>query len=460
MSEEMRKSVFDLFAQAKITFEEAIEKEKRESGAAKVERFRIGEDGDYSIRVLQLAPDLDENGDMLPIKRKGYEYPVHQFFLKITLPAKRGKKAKVINVPVVRATDEGVDKSIDLIDTYLNIAKEMYGDDEELIKLITGNSFGGGLRWSYQHAIMVLDLTSDKTRAIGPQLWQCSHSQYKVLNEAAMRLWKELRADGNQPDCPVSGFTNAYPVKVIRKTDTRTQYTIEIGRKTVDVTEDEARQLLELPRIPELIYRFTRYQLEAEVVFLQQYDEQHQMEVCKEPDFIEAVEKLKAELPETDTSHFDLASAGSTGSRTSAEVTIDSLWSEYDQIADAGLSERSDEYQELREKIRQFAEDKNLDVRLSRQKNNKQLLEEIEDAMDNAKKTPDASEFNVESKTEAEDDSDNAEESEKEEPEEPVRRRRPRPTAEPEATEEPEEKAEEVAEEAEERPLHRRRRSR
>ena len=33
------------------------------------------------------------------------------------------------------------------------------------------------------------------------------------------------------------------------------------------------------------------------------------MEVCKEPDFKEAVEKLKGELPTDDTSHFDLANA-------------------------------------------------------------------------------------------------------------------------------------------------------
>lgn len=458
MSEEMKKSVFSLFAQAQMTFTEAEEKAKQEAGKPKVERFRIGEDGEYTIRVLPLAPIIDEEGNALPMERKGYEYPIHQLFLGINLPAKKGKKAKKINIPVIRATDKGIDKSVDLIDTYVRIAKEMYAGDEELLKVVTGGSFGGGLRWSYQHAMYVIDLSTDKSRAKGPQLWQCSHSQYRTLDDAKLRLWSELKADDGQDTCPISWFTNAYPVKVIRKTETKTEYTIEIGRKTLDVTEDEVKKLLDLPRIPELINRFTRYQLEAEITFLEQYDELHQMEVCKEPDFIEAVEKLKGEMPADDNSHFDIANAGSDKGDKNAEVTIDSLWTEYDRIVDEGLSERSDEYQELREKIRQFAEDNELDVRLARSKNNQQLLDEIEKALDEkehkAAPAPKEEADEVEDKDEAE------------QPEAPSRRR-PRPTmTEPDDDEEPEQPAsdkdenddEEPAKEAEPVTRHRRRR--
>lgn len=264
----------------------------------------------------------------------------------------------------------------------------MYGDDEALMKLLTSSSYEGGIRWNYQHALMVLDVSSDKERAKGPQVWQCSHSQYKDLDAAKMRLWAELKADDGQDTCPISGFTDAYPVKVIRKTENnKTSYTIEIGRKTLDITEAEAEKLLELPRLPEQLYRYTRYQMEATLAFLQQYDEEHDMEVCKEPDFIEAVETLKGELPADDTSHFDLANASGKDSDKD-EVTIDSLYNEYDSIVDQGLNEKSDEYQELREKIRMFIEAKDLDVRISRTKNNLQLLEEIDEALDAQAKQP------------------------------------------------------------------------
>lgn len=389
MSEELKKkSAFELFAQVQQTYSEAEEKAKQEAGSPKVERFRIGEDGEYSIRILPLAPTLDSEGNVLPLDRKGYEYPIRQLFLAIETEQKKGGKKKVINIPVIRTTDKGVDYSVDLIDTYVKIAKEMYADDNEIIKLITGNSFGGGLRWNYQHAIMVLDLSSDTERAKGPKLWQCSHSLYKSIDEAKMRLWRELREDGEQETCPISWFTNAYPVKVIRKNNNgKTDYDTEIGRKAVNVKEEEVNKLLELPRIPEQIFRYTKYQFEATLVFLQQYDEKHDMEVCKEPDFIEAVEKLKGELPADDNSHFDLNGAvGKEGAKD--EVTLDSLWNEYDVIMDQDLGEKSDEYQDLREKIRQFIEDNELDVRISRTKTNQQILEEIEEAIDSAKKTP------------------------------------------------------------------------
>lgn len=470
MSEEVKKSAFNLFAQARMTYAEAEEKAKQEAGKPKVDRFRMGEDGDYSIRVLPLAPEIDSEGNALPMDRKGYEYPLHQLFLGIMLPAKKGKKAKKINIPVVRATDKGIDKSVDLIDTYVRIAKELYADDEELLKVITGNSFGGGLRWSYQHAMYVIDISTDKTRAKGPQLWQCTHSQYKTMDDAKMRLWSELRNDGEQETCPISWFTDAYPVKIIRKTEVKTDYTIEIGRKCVNITEDEVNKLLELPRIPEMINRFTRYQLEAEVVFLQQYDELHEMDVCKESDFIEAIEKLKGEMPADDTSHFDLANAGSDQGGATVEVTIDSLWAEYDKIADEGLSEKSDEYQELREKIRQFAEDKDLDVRLSRSKNNKQLLEEIEETLDSV--TPSQAPAETKTDNESVDDEDEEESKEEDAKEEAApaeRRRRPRPSVddsdnvdeekveeEPTASAEDNGSSDDDAEEA--RPIHRRRR--
>ncbi len=84
-------SAFEAFQQTQLTYEEAVEKAKQEAGAPKVERFRTGEDGDYIVRVLPLAPNFDKDGNILPMDRKGYEYAVHQFFLSIKVPNKKGK---------------------------------------------------------------------------------------------------------------------------------------------------------------------------------------------------------------------------------------------------------------------------------------------------------------------------------------------------------------------------------
>ena len=477
MSEEVKKrfSAFEAFAQTQLTYQEAEEKVKAEAGTPKVERFRIGEDGEYSIRVLPLAPNFDAEGNVLPMDRKGYEYTIHQLFISIKAPSKKGGKPKKITIPIIRTTDKEVGYSVDLIDTYVKIAKEKYADDKELVSKLDESAYSGGLRWSYQHAMMVLNLENTTTRAKGPLLFQCSHGQYRDIEAAKMRLWRENIADGEPDVCPITSFKDAYPVKIIRATAGKTEYTVEIGRKKVDIEESEAEKLLDMPRIPELIYRYTRYQMEATVEFLKQFDEVHGTDVCSQPDFIEAKDKLSGELPADDTSHFDLSGA-SAKSDGDAKITIDTLWSEYDNIVDQDLNEKSDEYQDLRERIRQFIEDNDLDVRISRTKNNQQLLEEIEEALESVAKTaPKQEEEKPAAKPrpetrparkpepepepepeEDEDDDDDSPEPEPEQkaPERPKRRSRPGAT---DTDENPQPEPEPEADEAPRRRLHNRR---
>ena len=479
---------FDILKQTKQTFEEAEAQIKAESFSKRAELFRMSNDGEFSVRILPLVPNLDSEGNILPMDRHGFEYPVHQQFLKIELPKKKNeKKAKSISIPVVCATDKGVGKSIDLIDTYVKIAGELYPDDADLMELLAKGGYNGGLKWSFIHAMYVLDLTKKGERR-GPLIWNASHAQYCDIRDAKQRLWIKEREKDPERDCPVCGFENAYPVNIIRKTGNgnRTEYTIEIDRYTDDLTEEDLNKLFDAPRIPEQIYSFNRYSLEAEVEFLKQYDEKHDMEVCKEQDFLDAIEKLKGELDPEDKSHFDINKSGDDKSKDGGkdEITVNSLWAELDAIDDAGLSEKSDEYQELREKIRQFIEDNDLDIRLTRSKNNEALIRDIEDAMEDKAKNPASKkdddddkepEPEKEEKSErrsrsrrASDDDEGDKEPEKEdkkddEPEERETRSRRRPRPSDDEEPEPEEKKpakEDAPEDEDERPARRERRRR
>ena len=96
----------------------------------------------------------------------------------------------------------------------------MYSDDEDLMKaphqpLPMKAVFVGTI--STQLWCLMFPARKSVPKVL--RLWQCSHSQYKDMDSAKMRLWAELKADDGQDSCPISGFTNAYPVKVIRKTD-------------------------------------------------------------------------------------------------------------------------------------------------------------------------------------------------------------------------------------------------
>lgn len=426
MSELKKISLLDVFGQVAETLAQAEEKNKKEQGRSPIERFRISEDGTYTIRILPLAPEVvkDDNGNIIevkPLDRTGFEYQVKQQFITIRLPKQPGKKERKINIPVIKSDDPYIGLSDDLISTYLRIAKELYADDTELIKKISGNSFGGGLKYNTQRAMYVLDM---KDKSPKPLLWQCSFSLYHEIDSKRIRLWRECLEDDPNQGCPVSSITGAYPVSIIRDTaNGKTSYVTEIGRKKYDLDEEIMSALLDAPRIPEVIYRFTRYQLEAEKVFLEQYDELNDMDVTKEREFIDCYNRLIGELPKDDTSHFDLASANKDDNASDGEVTLDSLFKEYDAMADLDLSSSDERYKDFREKIRQFAEDNNIDVRLSRSMNNLEMLEAIEDAMDNDAKATVKKEEKVEEKEPEPEDKEEKEER-------PARRaRRPRSEA-------------------------------
>ena len=391
MSDETKKmSLFDLFGQTAETLAQAEEKNKQEQGRSQIERFRMSEDIDYNIRILPLAPEVekDDNGNIIgvkPLDRKGFEYPLKQLFLSIKLPSKKGKKEQKLSVPVIKSDDPYIGLSDDLITTYVRIAKEKYADDEDLIKKISGGSYGGGLKYASQRAMYVFDLNEKNPK---PLLWQASFSMYREIDDKRLRLWRDMAKDNDVQGCPISSIKDAYPVIISRKTKSgNVSYTTDIGRRTHSLTEDDMATLLDAPRIPDVIYHFTRYQLEAEKVFLEQYDEENDIDITNEQEFIDCFNKLSAELPKDDTSHFDLASASKEKEDgDGGKVTIDSLFKEYDAMADKDLPTNSEEYQDFREKIRQFAEDNDIDVRLSRSMNNLDMLEAIEDALDSAKK--------------------------------------------------------------------------
>ena len=442
MSEEIKKlSVFDVFAQTAETLQEAEEKSRLEQGRPQIDRFRTGEDGTYSVRVLPLAPDVIRNdkGEIIgvkPLDQKGFEYSIQQQFLTIQLPGKDDKQRK-ISVPVIRSSIKPIGLSGDLIDTYIKIAKEKYGSDEKYIEKLTSGGYEGGLKWSHQRAMYVLNLEDKSPK---PKLWQVSFSQYKSIDDARIRLWHEELQDNEDAGCPLTSITDAYPLTIVRTTkNKKTEYTFELARKKRPLQEDEVMALLEAPKIPEIIYHFSRYQLEAEKVALEQYDEIKKTNICQEQEFKDMFEQLLGELPKDDNSHFDLNDAGKK-EETTGDLTLDSLFERYDKIVDEGLPSTSDEYKELREDIRTFVQEKEIDVFLSRSMDNLAMLEAVEKAIEEGayKKEEPAPEPEPEKKEE------------EPEKEAPRRRRSSRPVVEEEPEPEPEPDEPEVADAPEE----------
>ncbi len=81
-------SVFELFAAAEETYEEAQARAAEENKSfVKTEFIKMDKFGTYTFRILPIAPKADGT-----IDRKSYEYPIHQLLMKIQKPSDNGKQ--------------------------------------------------------------------------------------------------------------------------------------------------------------------------------------------------------------------------------------------------------------------------------------------------------------------------------------------------------------------------------
>lgn len=371
-------SIEDLFLGIQESYSEAQSRAIEENKSfVKTEFFRLDKLGVYRLRILPIAPSPGAE-----VERKGYEYPVHQLLMEIEKPS-TGTKVQNMYVSVPRATDAGF--SVDIIDTYRKLAVACAKDmgDEKLADKIAGGSYGGGLKFNFGHAMYIYDLNE---RSKGIQLLTLSHSQFKDMDERKFKLWeKKLQKNPHYP-CPISSVYNAYPVEIEkRKNGGKTEYLINIDNESDNdiLSKEELTALVNAPRIPGIIYRYSRYHFEATLEYLKQCDAKYGMQILVEERMQSAIEKLREELPKEDTSSFsfDRRSKESKDNSESSSLSLDSLFSRYDQLKLEGLGDKSEEGQELRAKIRTYIEQEKLSVRVTRATTNGELLDMIEDAV-------------------------------------------------------------------------------
>lgn len=371
-------SVEDLFLASQETYAQAQLRAQEENKAfARTEFFRMDKLGVYRLRVMPIAPAADG-----VLARPGYEFPVHQLLLELEKPSTSGKAA-YLYVTVPRATDAGY--PLDLIDIYRKaaVAEAKALGDDKLAEKIGGGSFGGGLKYSYGHALYVLDLDE---RAKGLQLLTLSHSQFKDLDERKFKLWQKKLAKNPSYPCPISSIRDAYPVEIEKKKNGgKTEYLVSIDNESdADIlSKEELAALMSAPRIPEVIYRYSRYQAEATVEYLKQCDARYGMSLMEGDEMKEAVATLMAALPKEDTSSFsfDKRTKDNKENPAAGAATLDDLFERFESLQAEGLGDRTEQGQELRGLIRAYIEQEGLQIRVTRSTSNKDLLEMIEEAM-------------------------------------------------------------------------------
>lgn len=378
-------NVFSAFG-VQETYEDAVKKQSEEAASKSVDYFKIDGAGEYNLRILPIAPDAQPDGSYKPAERKGYEYPLQSLLLKIKVENDKGEQTFRF-VDVVRAKQAGL--SVDLIDTYVSALKLKYSNDKALIEAVEKGSFYGGFKWNYQRAMFVLNADN---RSEGVKLLKLSYSQYKSLEEVKMTIWKKkLKKNPKQP-CPISSIANAHYVTLSKKVENKkSSYSFLIDSESdyedVALTEKELTELLNSPRIPEVIYRYSNYHLEATIEYLKQFEKEKCINVLDTQEVQNAIQKIRSELPADDNSHFKGNVGEETSTNKSPEEMVNSFYNVVDELDKKNLSEEEfdNEVSPIREKLRDIVDDNQLRVRFTPNMTIRDMLDAVLDAFERAK---------------------------------------------------------------------------
>lgn len=377
--EALQGSLLDLFALSQESLDDAKRKNASES-SVKTQYFQMTNDGTYAVRIVPLAPVIGADGKPLPSGRKGYEYPQKDIFLKIQGVDKNGKQT-FRHVPVCHSKLVYPNLQNDLIDLYVQLACEVNASDKEFCDKISGTSFNGGLKYNSKRCMYVLDMAE---RGKGLQILQLSFSQYRDLEAAKLRLWGKLSQKNPKTLCPISSPLSAFPVEISRTTEKKkTSYSINIDTisGTDELTQEEMQAVFDAPRLPDVLYVYRRFHLEATIEYLKQLDEQYGLDIMSMNEIKDCIDQIKMCLPADDQSHFTINTDDSDSSK-GGKMTLNKLWEMFEDLEDQKLGDRTEEGQNLRTLIREFIEDNDLDIRVDRKKTNEMVLEEIQSLME------------------------------------------------------------------------------
>ena len=350
-----------------VETQEAEEAKARGGNFVKIPFYAMRTPKTYKVRMLPLKPV----GDNI---QKGFSYPVHKMVVSLS---RAGAKPK--NVNITRPDYAGIDGDIG---RYFRNAVLRIADETKDKKLKEEVNHGmTGVKYKSRELMYVID-ADDRIDEKGEpmiQLLELSYTQSTEVKSQVKTNWDDANKDGEVDQCPISRINKAYTLNIIKSgSGLDTKYSFTLSRKNNDsLSEAELIKWVGLPTIPVHAYTYTRYQHEALLAFLKQWEDDHGLSITSETGFIELNEHVLSQIPATDTSHFAV-NEGDSDNKEVGSVQLESLVEALDLIIENGLDEReSDEAGKLRSDIGVFIEENELITEISRDKSNKTLLDDV-----------------------------------------------------------------------------------
>lgn len=297
---------------------------------------------------------------------------------------------------------------MDLIQEYIKFAKKRYANDSDKMEALVGtgmnsNSLNPQFSW-----LCYADVVRDGEE-LKPKLWEFKKMVRDLLNKLA------FNEDEDEP-IEVDPFTDpdeGLPVMVKylknpNKKKGENYYEVNFAKKPVarPLSDEELEYFANVKPLCEVISAYTMRDFDRALEGLQNFDEENDFGLFNDDDWLEIVEKVKAQYDSTDSE--DDEEEKSAKKKTTKKVTKkaepepedDDEDSDDDEETEDNADEDSDdddEYTDMdRKELKAVIKDKGLDISVKKSMSDDDIRDAIREALKNADEDSDEDEDDTE----------------------------------------------------------------
>lgn len=292
---------------------------------------------------------------------------------------------------------------MDLIQEYVKFAKKKFANDSDKIEALVGtnmnsNSLNPQFSW-----LCYADVVRDG-EDLKPKIWEFKKMVRDALNKLA------FNEDEDEP-IEVDPFTDpdeGLPVMVKylknpNKKKGENYYEVNFAKKPVarPLSDDELELFSKVKPLTEVISTYTMRDFDRAVEGLQNFDEENDFGLFNDDDWLEIVEKVKAQYDSDDSEEEEKPTKKKTVKVATKNEEVDEDEDDSED-EEAETEDDSDEFDEMdRKELKTFIKDKELDISVKKSMSDDDIREAIREALKNS-----------DDDSEDEDDSDDSEEEE------------------------------------------------
>lgn len=280
----MAKKANDLRSQLKATpikkLQKRIDEDNTLIGANSNEYLNLEDGRTLKIRVFPAHPGAVD-----------FYIPKKSYWLTVAGDDGEPRRTTVNDSKVHGGTD------MDLIEEYVKMAKAKYSSDTAKLDALTSNEMSANsLRPSYSWICYADIMKGDDP--LRPKLWEFKKMVRDAMNKLA---FSEDEDDVIEVD-PFTDVDDGLPimVKYMRNPNRKkgeNYYDVSFPMKSVarPLTDEEIEFYMTLPPLNEVVHSYTMYDFEKALDGLQWFDEEHEMNLFDDEDWLNLVEEVKAQ---------------------------------------------------------------------------------------------------------------------------------------------------------------------